>query len=232
MRVVGVVQARMGSARLPGKSLMELGGIPLAAHPLRRLRLAQSLTEVVLATSTEPGDDALAALAEGEGVRCVRGSEQDVLSRFALAARETEADVIVRVTGDCPFVDPEVVDRVARELVEHADECDYASNVLRRTYPRGLDVEALSAEALERADRLATSPEAREHVTWHLYRERPDLYRLRSVELEGEDFSELDWSVDSAEDLERVRKLYAGVSDVEPSPSWRTIARIASADSH
>jgi spore coat polysaccharide biosynthesis protein SpsF len=232
MRVIGIVQARMGSERLPGKSLMEIGGVPLAAHPLRRLRRAASLTDVVLATSVEARDDPLAALAEAEGVGCVRGSEQDVLSRFVLAARETEADVVVRVTGDCPFVDPEVVDRVVTELTGHAAECDYASNVLRRTYPRGLDTEALFADTLLRADRLGTSPEAREHVTWHIYRERPELYLQRSVELDGEDFSALDWSVDTEEGLERARALYAGVSDADPPPSWGTIARIASGDSH
>jgi spore coat polysaccharide biosynthesis protein SpsF (cytidylyltransferase family) len=232
MRVVGIVQARMGSARLPGKSLIEIGGVPLAAHPLRRLRLAQSLTEVVLATSDEPADDALAGLAEDEGVRCVRGSEQDVLSRFLLAARETEAEAVVRVTGDCPFIDPGLVDEVVAELMGNAAKCDYASNVLRRTYPRGLDVEALFTDTLERAGRLGRSPEAREHVTWHVYRERPDLYLLRSVELDGEDFSALDWSVDTEEGLERARELYAGVSEADPPPSWRTIARIASADSH
>jgi spore coat polysaccharide biosynthesis protein SpsF len=211
---------------------MQIGGVPLVAHSLRRLKAAPSLADVVLATSVEPDDGVLAALAADEGVACVRGSREDVLSRFVLAAREAEADVVVRVTGDCPFVDPEVVDHVVAELVGHTAECDYASNVLRRTFPRGLDVEALFVDTLERADRLGTSPEAREHVTWHVYRERPDLYLLRSVELEDEDFSALDWSVDTEEDLELVRELYAGVSDADPSLSWRTIARIASADSH
>jgi spore coat polysaccharide biosynthesis protein SpsF (cytidylyltransferase family) len=202
---------------------LDLGGVPLAAHPLRRLRLAQSLSEVVIATSVEPADDALAALAADEGVRCVRGSEHDVLSRFVLAAQETEADAVVRVTADCPFVDPDVLDQVVAELVDHAAECDYASNVLRRTYPRGLDIEALFVDALRRIDRLAHSPEAREHVTWHAYRERPELYLLRSVELPGEDFSDLNWSVDTAGDLDRARELYARLGGADPPPSWRAL---------
>ena len=202
---------------------MEVGGVPLAAHPVRRLQLVQRLSEVVIATSVESDDGAIAALAKEEGIACIRGSEEDVLSRFVLAARETEADVVVRVTGDCPFIDPDLVDQVVGGLVEHAEQCDYASNVLRRTYPRGLDVEALFVDTLKRIDRLARSAEAREHVTWHAYRERPDLYLLRSVELSGEDYSQLNWSVDTAQDLDRARELQSRVAGTDGPPSWRAL---------
>jgi spore coat polysaccharide biosynthesis protein SpsF len=225
VRIVGVVQARTGSRRLPGKALLDLGGLPLAAHTLRRLRAATTLDDVVVATSVAPQDDALESLAVEEGVGCFRGSEQDVLSRFVLAARESQADAVVRVTADCPFIDSKVVDRVVTELVGHPGDCDYASNVIRRTFPRGLDAEAVFTDALVRADRMGRSPEAREHVTWHIYRERPELYLLRSVELDGEDFSDLDWSVDTAEDLELVRALYARADGESCPRSWRELLR-------
>src|SRR4051794_26344537 len=208
MRTVGLVQARMGSTRLPGKVLMDLGGRPLLAQMLGRLRRARRLDEVVVATSELAGDDAVAALAEAEGVRAVRGDERDVLGRMLVTARATGADVVVRVTADCPLIDPEVVDRVVGELVDHPQSADYASNILRRTYPRGLDTEALWTDVLARAARLGTSPEAREHVTWFVYHERPDLFLLRSVEDGDAGLAELDWSVDTAADLELVRRLW------------------------
>lgn len=222
MRVVGIVQARVGSTRLPGKVLMDLAGVPLALHTVRRLARATLVDQVVVATSSSSKDDSLVSLVEAEGIPYVRGSEEDVLSRFTLAARETEADVVVRVTADCPLIDPGVVDDVVGALLEDAAACDYASNVLRRTFPRGLDAEAMFTDVLTRIDRLATSPEAREHVTWLAYRERPDLFLLRSVELEDQDYSHLDWSVDTEEDLERVRQLVRGAGAEAPL-EWRTL---------
>ena len=138
---------------------------------------------------------------------CHRGSETDVLGRTLGAATAAGADLVVRLTGDCPLVDPEVIDLVVAAASSTAARCDYASNVIRRTFPKGLDAEALHGDVLARIDRLATSPEAREHVTWFAYRERPELFVLSSVE-GSEDFSELDWSVDDAAGLERVRALY------------------------
>jgi spore coat polysaccharide biosynthesis protein SpsF len=138
-----------------------------------------------------------------------------------VAARATGADAVVRVTADCPLIDPEVVDRVVGELVDHPQSADYASNILRRTYPRGLDTEALWTDVLARAARLGTSPEAREHVTWFVYRERPDLFLLRSVEDGDAALAELDWSVDTAADLELVRRLWPLA---ESGASWRDLA--------
>jgi spore coat polysaccharide biosynthesis protein SpsF len=211
----------MGSSRLPGKVLMDLGGRPLLAQLLGRLRRAQRLDEVVVATSDLARDDPVAALAEAEGVRAVRGDERDVLARMTSAARESRADAVVRVTADCPLIDPGVVDRVVAELLEHPDGADYASNILRRTYPRGLDAEALWTDVLVRAARLGRSPEAREHVTWFLYRERPDLFLLRSVEDGDPATADLDWSVDTAADLELLRRLWPLA---ESGASWRELA--------
>ena len=221
MRVVALVQARTGSSRLPGKVLMDLHGRPMLAQLLSRLRQAARLDEVVVATSDLPQDDPVADVAQAEGVRVFRGDERDVLARMLGAARMADADVVVRITGDCPLVDPGVVDQVVGELEGH----DLASNAIHRTFPRGLDTEALTRDALERIGELATSPEAREHVTWFAYRERPDLFRLRSVESgDGDDaYAALDWSVDTAEDLELVRRLWPSAA---AGASWRELAEL------
>lgn len=219
---VAVVQARMTSTRLPGKVLMDLAGKPMLAQQLRRLKAARMLDEIVLATTENATDDPLVDLARTEGVAVCRGSEHDVLGRFVAAARAAKADVVVRVTGDCPLVDPEVTDRVVRELLDHRDACDYASNVLRRTYPHGLDVEAFFADALYRMDRLGTSPAAREHVTVVARAERPDLFLRRSVE-DTENHSTLRVTVDTAVDLEVVRAVYAALdlgNRIGPRAEW------------
>lgn len=214
----------MASTRLPGKVMMEVAGMPLVAHTLRRLAAARRVDHIVLATSDTAVDDPLVALARQEGVGFHRGSEADVLRRFRDAARAAGADVVVRITGDCPLVDPDVVDRVVGELVGDPAGCDYAANVLRRTYPKGLDTEALWRDALERIDRLATSQPSREHVTWFAYRERPDLFLLKSVEFH-EDHSEIDWSVDTEEDLTRVSELARPLERGERPAPWTDLLR-------
>lgn len=205
MRRVIIVQARMGSARLPGKVLADVCGRPMLAQQLRRLQQCRSADEIVVATSVSSKDDAVVALARASGVRWFRGDEHDVLSRYRAAAAETRADLAIRITGDCPLIDPGITDQVIDRAA--AGGCDYTSNVLRRTYPKGLDAEALPVDVLARTDRLATSKAAREHVTWFIYQERPDLFLTSSVE-DVSDHSHLNWSVDTAEDLERVRRLY------------------------
>src|SRR5262249_13108735 len=153
-KTVAIVQARTGSTRLPGKVLAQVGTRPMLAQQLRRLRDAVTLDEIVVATTTESRDDPVAEIAEAEDVRCFRGSESDVLGRYVGAARASGAEIVVRLTADCPLIDPGVVDRVTGLLVNGAGEYDYASNVVRRTFPQGLDAEALFVDTLERVDRL------------------------------------------------------------------------------
>jgi spore coat polysaccharide biosynthesis protein SpsF len=210
----------MGSTRLPGKVLADLEGAPMILRVLERVERAQRLNDVILATSDEAADDPLADAVSRSGRKVHRGSQDDVLARYVGAGRVSKADVVVRVTGDCPLVDAEIVDRVV-DAVEAAG-VDYASNVLERTFPRGLDVEALPFDVLERTERLASSPEAREHVTWFLYRERPDLFTLRSV-VDDADNSDLSWVVDTADDLERVRKIYRALDVAHRPCGYREI---------
>jgi spore coat polysaccharide biosynthesis protein SpsF len=220
--VVAVVQARMTSTRLPGKVLMDIEGVPMLARQLRRLRLANQLDHVVVATTTNSADDDVARVAADEGVAVFRGDEINVLGRCIGAAREVEASVVVRVTGDCPLLAPEIVDRVCAALER---TCDYASNVIHRTFPRGLDVETMHIDVLERVDRMAISPAAREHVTWFLRSEAPELFRVSSVE-DREDNSDLQWSVDDQPDIERARRLYRELGLSERLLPYRDMIRL------
>jgi spore coat polysaccharide biosynthesis protein SpsF len=197
----------MTSTRLPGKVLMDVAGRPMLAQQVRRLKQCELADEIVVATTSNVTDEPVVELARREGVGCFRGSEQDVVARYVGASRQAQASVVVRVTADCPLIDSVVVDQVIRELVDHPADCDYVSNVIQRTYPRGMDVEALFLDTLLRVDRLARSPLAREHVTMFIYSERPDLFLGRSV-VDEEDNSALRWTVDTAQDLQLVRALY------------------------
>ncbi|MCU0268692.1 MAG: GNAT family N-acetyltransferase [Acidimicrobiales bacterium] len=214
--VVCVVQARMGSTRLPGKVLQDLGGRPMLAFQLERLADLDAV--VVVATSELARDDVVASVAADAGVAVVRGSETDVLDRFRLALDEVPARDVVRLTADCPLTDPEVVAAV----VEHHRRAgaDYTSNVHPRTFPQGLDVEVMAAEALRSAAQEATAPSEREHVTPFLYRhpERFVLANLRS----GEDLGRERWTVDRPEDLDTVREAVAGLGG-RARFTWREV---------
>ncbi len=207
-RVVVIVQARMGSTRLPGKVLMDLGGRPMLERQIQRLRRARTPDAIVIATSTGSGDDPIVDLVNALGVPTYRGPENDVLARYAGAAASHRADVVVRVTGDCPLIDPGVLDRCVRHLLDDP-ELDYVSNALPRTFPRGLDVEVLTREALDTAHREATEAADREHVTRYVWR-RPRHFRTAGV-TDDDDHSHLRWTVDSLEDLEVVRAIYAAL---------------------
>lgn len=203
MRVAVVVQARMGSTRLPGKVLMDIAGKPMAAHVLERAARIPGVAEVVLATSVNREDDALAERFAGT-YRVHRGSAEDVLSRFAGAARAARAEAVVRITADCPMLCPEISGLVVARLL--AGGCDYVSNVVRRTYPRGLDTECLAMAALERAEREATAQRDREHVTTFVWGQ-PQLFRVAGVE-DAADHSDWRWTVDTEPDLRLARTLH------------------------
>lgn len=202
-RTVAIIQARMGSSRLPGKVLAEIGGASMLAQVVRRLRGASRVDEVVVATSRGLDDDAVAAEAARLGAGVHRGSASDVLDRYVGAARASSADVVVRITADCPLLDPGVVDRVIGALDR---DVDYASNTHDRSFPRGLDTEALHRDTLERIARLGSSPAAREHVTAFVM-EQPALFRIAQVAADVDD-SDLRWTVDTPDDLAMVRGLY------------------------
>ncbi len=202
--ILGLLQARMSSSRLPGKVMMPILERPMLSLQIERLRRARRLDELVVATSTELSDDPLAALCEREGVACFRGPLDDVLGRFYQAAESYGADQIVRLTGDCPLADPAVVDSVIEFFV--GQNVDYASNTLNPTWPDGLDVEVLTRNALEIAYREATEPYEREHVTPFLWG-HPERFGLAN--LEGpRNLSHHRWTVDEPEDFDLVARIF------------------------
>jgi glutamate-1-semialdehyde aminotransferase/spore coat polysaccharide biosynthesis protein SpsF (cytidylyltransferase family) len=203
--VIAIVQARMSSTRLPGKVLADVYGRPMLWRVVSRLGRARLLDKVLVATSENPSDDAIARFCEQEGICCFRGSETDVLDRYYQAARAHRADVVVRITSDCPLIDSVVVDKVVDRFLN--GRFDYVSNALRYTYPDGLDTEVFSFEVLEQAWREATKNSEREHVTPYL---RSGKFRVENVENDRLLPRNLRWTVDEPADLEFVRKVYAG----------------------
>jgi len=206
-KVVAFVQARMSSRRLPGKVLAPIGGEPMLARVLLRARGAQTLAEIWVLTSEDESDDPIERLCEERGIRCLRGSLDDVLDRFAQAARIAEPDIIVRITADCPLVDPQVIDRTVKVLLRDP-EVVYAATRMpeRRTFPVGIDVEVFRREALERAATLAPDDYQREHVTpWFYDGSQAD--PIVHVEAER-DLSGHRWTVDTPADLAFIRALW------------------------
>ena len=232
MHTVAVIQARMGSTRLPGKVMREIAGRLMINYVVGRARRIPSVDEVIVATSMLDREAPLVEHLEEKEVPVVRGPEEDVLARYVKAMQTHKADAVVRLTGDCPLLMPEVSERVIQAF--RKGDCVYASNTLERTYPRGLDTEVLSPDALQRADAEATEAADREHVTRYIWRQ-PDRFSLCSVTAD-QDRSDLRWTVDEEADLELVRKIYGklggkdfGYHDVlqllETHPEWTNINR-------
>lgn len=209
MRTVAIIQARMSSTRLPGKIVAPIAGKPMLWHVITRAGRARTLNEVVLATSDEAADDAIAHLCAQLGVSFFRGSMDDVLDRYYQAALQFGAEVIVRLTADCPLLDPDVIDRGVEAY--RMNEYDYVSNTVERTYPDGLDAEVFSLQALARAWREASWKSEREHVTPYIWK-HPELFRLGAFKQER-DLSWMRWTVDEPRDLEFVREVYKRIGD-------------------
>ncbi len=209
--ILAILQARMSSSRLPGKVLMPLAGAPMIARQIERVCRATLIDRLVVATSEDPSDDPLAKAVRREAITVFRGSLEDVQGRFLGALDENDrsggrpADYVVRLTGDCPLADPEVIDATIRRVLDAG--ADYGSNTPpHRTYPKGLDVEVMTAAALRAAAARATTPEEHEHVTWTLHR-RPDLYRHAFLS-QGPEEGDVRWTVDFPHDYAFVAEVY------------------------
>lgn len=228
-RVVAIIQARMTSTRLPGKVLRPLGGKAMLERQLERLTACRSLDALILATTANATDEPIVELARKLGIEVFRGPEDDVLERYRGAALASRADIVVRMTADCPFIDPGVCSSVIAAL--KSGGADYASNTLQRTYPRGLDVEAFYADTLYRMARLGTSTAAREHVTYFAHAEAPELFLLRSVvDPEGRDEHRRRWTVDTPEDMEAARRLFDLAGASERFVSYDELLRVSDAN--
>ena len=218
MRVVAIVQARMGSTRLPGKVLQDLAGETMLARVVRRLRHTSRIDEVLVATTDHAIDDAIVDECRTLPVQVSRGDQEDVLDRYFKAAQFASADVVVRITSDCPLIDPGITDKTITKFLDELP--DYASNTIERTYPRGLDTEVMSFSALSRAWQKAQRPYEREHVTPYLL-EHPSEFRLVSV-TGDRDYSSHRWTVDTPEDLLFAQTVYDRLK-VAGMFSWRDV---------
>lgn len=213
-RVIAILQARMGSTRLPGKPLKTVFGRALLSFQLERLHRADTIDKIIVATTTEPADAKIADLAHLENALVYKGSQEDVLDRYYQAAKLYEADIVVRITGDCPLIDPAIVDRTVTFFLDHYPQYDYVSNTVKLTYPRGLDVEVFTFKALEKAHREAKLPYEREHVTPYLY-QHPEQFTVGSVESDR-DLSKHRWTVDTEEDFELISRLITALYPDNP----------------
>lgn len=224
----------MGSTRLPGKVLKDLEGETVLARVANRTRRATLLNEVVVATSVLSADDVIVQECDRLKVACFRGDEADVLDRYFRAAQKFAADAVVRITSDCPLIDPELIDEHVRRLLERWIEVDLVTNMARPTFPLGLAVEALPVDVLARMKRMSQTDVLKEHVTTLAYVE-PDWFRIDHI-LNPVDLSHLRWTVDTHEDLELVRLIFQHFGDdhfswkevllvLEQHPDWSEINR-------
>ena len=209
MHTNAIIQARMGSTRLPGKVMRRLHDQTVLGHVVRRLQYASHIDQVVVATSAKASDDVIAAEAERLEVPCYRGSEDDVLARYAGAAAATAADIVLRITSDCPMIDPYLIDAMLvrfKEALAGDNPPDYMSNTRIRRYPRGLDTEIFTRQALETIHALSTQPHEREHVTPYLY-QHPEQFRILKHVAE-QDHSDLRWTLDTEADWQVISAIY------------------------
>jgi glutamate-1-semialdehyde 2,1-aminomutase len=217
MKIVAIVQARIGSTRLPNKVMMPINAVPMIEVLLKRLSRATKLDQVVLATSVSSANEPIAQHVRSLGYLCIRGSENDVLDRFVLAASEVAADVVVRITGDCPLVDPALVDECIDRFL--SSDVDYFSNICPPTYPDGLDIEVVRVEALKRAMQESTKAFDHEHVT--PYVRESGVFRVGNMG-HNCDLSGLRWTVDELADLELIRRVF-GYFHPEIHFTWQQV---------
>jgi spore coat polysaccharide biosynthesis protein SpsF len=224
-KIVCIIQARMSSSRLPGKVLIDIGGQPMLGWVVRRVQRSRKIDQVVVATTTDASDDPIVEFCQAGQIACFRGSLFDVLDRYYQAAKEYKADIIVRVTADCPLIDPQLVDQVIEELQNK--HLDFTANRLpppfKRTYPIGLDVEVTTIKALTEAWQNAKLQHEREHVMPYLY-SGSVRYQVGVVNAE-QDYGSQRWTVDTPQDLIFVQKVVELLEDREDF-TWRDILQL------
>ena len=228
MKIVATIEARMTSSRLPGKVLLEALGHPMLHHLVRRLRAAPSIHEIVLATTVNTADDVLIEFAEQEGIRAYRGSEDDVMGRVVGAGEMAEADVLVEITGDCPIIDPDLVEQTIRIFL--ANRVAYVANNHIKSYPDGMDTQVFRLETLRQSAAMTTHPLDREHVSLHI-RNHPELfphvYLIAPPSLHA---PELGLTLDEPADYELIRRIIEHFGDSKPLFSCLDVLRLLEAN--
>lgn len=205
MKIVAIIQARMGSTRLPSKVMKEVLGKPLLEFQIERIRRSKWINSLVVATTTSEREQPIIDLCERLAVPYYRGAEEDVLERYYEAATHYDAQAVVRLTSDCPLIDPLIIDKVINEFRTNSTRYDYVSNTIERTYPRGFDTEIFSMEALEKCHRETTNVSYREHVTPYLYK-HPERFKIGQV-THTSDLKHYRLTVDTEEDLMLIKLL-------------------------
>ncbi|MCF7917298.1 MAG: glycosyltransferase family protein [Candidatus Omnitrophica bacterium] len=203
---IAIIQARMGSTRLPGKILKDIKGRSMLWHVVDRVDYSNLIDKIVIATTEDKEDDKIENFCKTNNVYFYRGNQEDVLDRYYQTAKNYQADLIIRITSDCPLIDPCIIDKAITHYLDNEEKADYVSNTLERTYPRGMDVEVFPFRALEIAWQKAKEEYQREHVTPYIY-ENPDTFNLSCIKNEN-DLSYLRLTVDEEKDLELVREIY------------------------
>ena len=208
-----IIQARYDSTRLPGKVLLSLGGKTVIEQVISRVNQAEKIDRIILATTTREEDDALEQICLKAGIDCFRGSEDDVLDRYYQAAKKFKAKNIIRITGDCPLIDPEIIDKVI-DIYEKSG-VTYATNVIPPTFPDGLDTEIFSFSALKKAWRETNMASQREHVTVYLW-QNPGIFKQKHLNNEI-DLSARRWVLDNQEDYEFMKQVFFKLYPVKPN---------------
>lgn len=215
MNIISIIQARLGSSRLPGKVLKTVMGKPLLEYQIERVSRSKFIDKIVVATSNQDKDQPIVEWCKKLSVLYHRGSEEDVLERYYDAAQLHQADAIVRLTADCPLIDPKLIDKVIESYAQSHPKYDYVSNCLERTYPRGMDVEVFSFKALTEAFHNATSPVEREHVTPYIYK-NPQMFKLHCIKSTN-NHSQHRWTVDTVEDFVLIKNILESIYPIHPT---------------
>lgn len=207
MSIVVIIQARMGSTRLPGKVMEDISGKPMIWHVIDRIKKSEKIDFIVLATTNKDEDKIIVKLAQKTGVKIFMGDEKDVLNRYYSAAKKYSADIVVRVSGDCPLIDPQIIDKMVSYYLENKNRFDYIGMGENNPCPHGLDNEVFSFESLEKAWIEAELPSEREHVTPYIWKNK-EKFSIGSCLTSKKDYSNLRWVVDEKSDLKFVREIY------------------------
>jgi spore coat polysaccharide biosynthesis protein SpsF len=221
MKATAIVQARMGSTRLPGKVMLTLQDQTMLGHVITRLQRSRYLADIVVATSNLTRDLSIMEEATRYDVRAFAGSEQQVLERFVQAARAHPTDIIVRISANCPLIEPGIIDEMIEQFRSETGAIDYMSNTLLRSFPRGLDVEIFTQDVLEKAYERARQKDEQEHVTPYIYR-HPEQFRIRSY-VNKIDYSAYRWILDTVEDWRFIQEVYRHLYPKKPAFSWQDV---------
>lgn len=211
MKYVATIEARMTSSRLPGKVMMQAAGRPMIQHLVDRLKSVDSINDIIIATTRNAEDDVIEEFSDSHDVRCYRGSEDDVMDRVLSAASSCKADVVVEITGDCPIIDPRIIQQSV-QIFKH-NECDYASNVIIRSYPDGMDTQVFWLDVLKRSESMTNDKLDREHVSLHI-RNNPNIFKqINLIAPPDQYWPELGLTLDEYRDYNLLKKIIEHYAD-------------------